>query len=77
MIFSYYINLDERGEFFADVRDHADNTVLEIHGVDIFEDGFMSHKYDLDGLRDYMATLGICTRDDNIIPGNYYLISRG
>ena len=70
MIYTYYINLDERGEFFADVRDHAENTVYEIHGFDVFEDGFMTDKTDMNGLRDYIADLGILNRSDNILPAN-------
>ena len=42
----YYIDMDERGEFRASVRDHYDNTVLEIDDS-IFEDGFMRHKHDM------------------------------
>ena len=68
MIFHYYINLDERGEFYADVRDHAENTVLELFGTDIFEDGYMRNKDDLNGLRDYMVDMGICEDTDNILP---------
>ena len=40
MNFKYYINLDERGEFFADVRNSNDETIFEIHDFEIFEDGF-------------------------------------
>lgn len=68
MIYHYYINLNERGEFYADVRDHAENTVLELEGYDIFEDGYMLHKDDLNGLRDYMVDMGICEKSDNILP---------
>ena len=68
MIFHYYINLDERGEFYADVRDHDENTVLELFGTDIFEDGYMRNKDDLNGLRDYMVVMGICEDTDNILP---------
>lgn len=68
MIYSYYINLDERGEFYADVRDHAENTVFEIHGFDIFDDGYMRHKDDLNGLREYCAELGVMELTDNILP---------
>jgi hypothetical protein len=67
--FSYFINLDERGEFSADVRDPDGITVLEI-GADIFEDGFMRHKHDLDGLRNYMIHLGIMTTNATLIRGN-------
>ena len=71
MIYSYYINLDERGEFYADVRDHAENTVFEIHGFDVFEDGYMQHGKDLNGLREYCAELGVMELTDNILPGNF------
>lgn len=56
----YYINLNERGDFFADVRDReTDNTVFEIHGFDIFEDGFMDSTKDMTGLYEYMEYLGL------------------
>ena len=55
---SYHINLDERGEFRADVRRDG-NTIFEIDGFDIFEDGFMKHKEDMDGLVEYLEHLGL------------------
>lgn len=71
MAYEYYINLDERGEFYADVRDtHDDMTVFEFSGFWMFEDGFMSNKYDTNGLRDYMFELGLCEETDDIIPAN-------
>jgi len=66
----YYINLDERGEFFADVRDCLGQTVMEIHGFDIFEDGFMSHANDINGLLEYMIDLGICPKYATLETGN-------
>lgn len=33
-IFGYFVNLDERGEFYADVRDEAGKTVYEIRSED-------------------------------------------
>ncbi len=65
----YFINLDERGEFYADLRDRGE-TVYEIKGFDIFEDGFMKHKYDLQGLKEYMVELGIMQDDQEIKRGN-------
>lgn len=61
MRFEYWINLDERGEFRADVRAGGPNgrSVYEIDGTDIFEDGFMRHKHDLEGLRAYLVSLGV------------------
>jgi hypothetical protein len=69
----YYINLDERGEFFADVRKGSDQgeTVFEIKGFDIFEDGFMSDKKDISGLRKYLVHLGIIDKEDSLISGNF------
>lgn len=67
--FTYHINLDERGEFFADVRDSNGETVFEIHGFDIFEDGFMRHKKDLSGLLDYMIELRTVPAKSSLILG--------
>ena len=57
--FTYHINLDERDEFYADVRNQYGKTVFEIHGFDIFEDGFMKHSEDIDGLAEYLLDLEI------------------
>lgn len=64
--YGYYINLDERGEFYADVRDPTGKTVFEIHGFEIFEDGFMSSKEDLSGLQEYLGDLGVISLDATI-----------
>jgi len=68
--YEYYVNLDERGEFYADVRDPDEQTVFEIHGFDIFEDGWMKHKNDIDGLKKYLEHLGIMGPKDNLVKGN-------
>jgi len=60
----YYINLDERGEFYADVRTESGDTVFEIHGYDFFEDGFMADKADTGGLVEHLQTLGIMSEND-------------
>lgn len=65
--FTYYINLDERGYFYADVRNSDDETVFEIHGFDIFEDGFMEHKHDMEGLKDHLVRLGIMAPSDELV----------
>ena len=57
--YTYHINLDERGEFFADVRNSDDETVYEIKGDQIFEDGFMKDKNDIAGLEKYLIQLSI------------------
>lgn len=58
-VFEYYINLDERGDFYADVRTKSGKTVMEIKGFDIFEDGFMQNKKDMRGLKEYLVSLKI------------------
>jgi hypothetical protein len=62
----YFINLDERGEFYADVR-RDDKTIFEIKGFEIFEDGFMKNKLDLAGLTEYLNDLGLIKENDGAI----------
>ncbi len=62
----YFINLDERGEFYADVRDDSNNTIFEIKGFDIFEDGWMRNKNDLMGLRNHLVDLGVMKDGDDL-----------
>jgi len=76
--FQYFINLDERGSFRADVRDCTGKTVFEISAGDelaegessIFEDGLMRHKDDLEGLREHLVEIGIMDIDQNLVKGN-------
>lgn len=74
MILKYYINLHERGEFNADVRSTEGVTVFEItdsdHMWELVEDGFMHDYRDLDGLADYLCTIGLINDDDRIVSGN-------
>lgn len=53
----YFIDLDERGEFKASLRNRDDDTLLAFDD-EIFEDGFMKHKEDTDGLLKYVQSLG-------------------
>lgn len=66
--YTYHINTDERGEFNADVRDPYGATVWETNG-EVFEDGYMTHKHDLDSLRDYLRELGIVQDGDTLTKG--------
>jgi hypothetical protein len=74
--YHYFINLDERGEFFADVRNSRERSVLEIRGFSIFDDGFMSHKKDLTGLKDYLVSLRLMKSDWLLQPGNFTCTTR-
>ena len=72
MRYYYFIELDERRDFYATVRDVCDRTVFQIWGFDIFEDGFMAHKHDMDGLHEYMVDLEIINDDDSLFIANEY-----
>lgn len=81
IVYEYHINLDERGSFYADVRDEDGKTVFEIRdgaefndGVEIygddgsiFQDGYMKHKNDLIGLEKYLKQLGIIEADSSLV----------
>jgi len=63
----YYVNLDERGVFFSDVRDEDGNTIGEIHGVDLVEGGFINDLYDPYQIEMYYKYLGLIMRSDEIV----------
>jgi len=75
MIYTYHINLDERGSFFADVRDIDGYTVYEINAGDllgagetsIFEDGFMRDSRDTESLKGYLEDLKVIPLHSQII----------
>lgn len=74
-LYGYYINLDERGDFNADVRNTDGETVFEIRAgrsldedeSSIFEDGFMQHKEDLSGLTEYLRSLGVIAQEATVL----------
>ena len=76
-VYEYYINLDERGSFYADVRNEKGKTIFEIKAGNeleegdssIFEDGFMKHPKDIDNLRKYLVSLGIMDASDELVYG--------
>lgn len=68
-LFGYFINLHERGEFHADVRNEQQKSILEIKDSWIFEDGFMKNTEDLDGLRDYLLSIGLIHKNDQLLDG--------
>lgn len=73
-LYTYHINLDERGNFYADVRDADDKTVHEIHDDEEtgeiweIESGYMRHARDLAGLQKYLASLGVM-KDSDVLAG--------
>lgn len=72
-LFGYYINLDERGEFYADVRNRNEDTIFEVHSneegvVELIEDGFMKHTCDLAGLSEHLSSIGFIPKGAIIHP---------
>ena len=67
--YTYHINLNERGSFYADVRNSSGKTVFTIKAGNelgteessIFEDGYMKHIHDMQGLQKYLVSMGIMT----------------
>ena len=75
--FGYYVNLDERGDFYADVRSPTGETIFEIHAeedgsIALIEDGFMRHETDLDGLRDHLVEMGLIGRGAELLPSDRF-----
>lgn len=67
-IYKYFINLNERGSFYADVRDEKGKTVYEVRGGDsLVEDGYMTNLKDAYGLQEYLKELGIIKKNVIII----------
>jgi hypothetical protein len=65
--FGYYINLNERGCFEADVRNLEGKSVFELKSglslprgaSDLIEDGFMKHAHDINGLERHLKNLQV------------------
>jgi len=73
----YYVNLDERGDFYADVRDPSGATILEVRSeedgsIALIEDGFMRHKTDLDGLAEHLVSLGLIGIGAELLPSDRF-----
>lgn len=71
-LLGYFINLDERGDFYADVRDPSGSTIFEVRAdddgtIDLIEDGFMRDRSDLAGLSQHLRDLGIIAPDAEIL----------
>lgn len=72
--YMYVINLNERGDFYADVREDDENgdTIFEICSNDdgtiwTIEDGFMRHVNDLIGLQNYLVEWGFMDINDTLL----------
>lgn len=85
-IFKYNYH-EERGEFSAWVDDANDNTVWQVRYPDfyeddgsgeliesstIFEEGYMKNADDIDGLQDYLVTMGLMDSSDELVSADSY-----
>lgn len=74
-ILKYHVNLNERGSFYADVRNESGETVYEVRGgnelaedeTDLVTDGFMRDLMDTRSLTDYLRDMAVIGPDDHII----------
>lgn len=66
----YFINLDERGEFFADVRDYDGNTIYEIRGYESLSYIGMKNSKDIESLEKFLKGELILTAHDKLKRGN-------
>jgi hypothetical protein len=71
-----YVNLDERGEYNADVRDIHDETIYEMDTEstrELIEHGFLKYKPDEDvqGLESYLKSVSILNEHDNLMRAYY------
>jgi len=73
-VYEFFVNLDERGEFRADVRDAAGSTVFELESagepLELVEDGFMKHAKDLTGLEKYLKDTEVIPEKSKLKKGN-------
>lgn len=63
------MNFNERDEYYADVRNSSDETIFEIRGFEIFEEGWMNHPRDMRGLLEYLIHLGLANHNSTLVMG--------
>lgn len=76
--YGYSINLDERGDFMANVRDLDGNTVFSIDSasdlLELIEGGFMKRKEDWDGLGRHLIEVGVIPKGAKVYSSAQYEI---
>jgi hypothetical protein len=78
--YGYYVNTNERGFFYADVRDIDGNSVYDVLGGAYIEDdessivdaGFMRNFADIKGLQEYLRCLGVIEKDAVILTASAF-----
>lgn len=70
-VLEYYINLDERGEFYADIRTQSGESIIEIdtdYAQFLSDEGVKLHN--ATSLREYFRLLGDLTLSDVLVKAN-------
>lgn len=70
-VLKYYVNLDERGEYFADIRDENENTLLEIdteYAQFLTDENVKLHN--LTSVWNYFRSIGMIPGDSILTKGN-------
>ena len=74
MEYYYYINLNERGDFNADIRDANNTTLYEIASpeclTELVDSGYMNHYQDITSLKAYLIDMSILPADCKVYRGN-------
>lgn len=75
--FTYHIDHDERGDFYAHVEDEGGNCIYSIPDSDamyqMVYDGFMKYTKDVGGLCEYLQHIGLISKDDTLtFEGSHY-----
>lgn len=70
--FGYYINLHERGDFYADVRNQVGESIFELRAdeegsVSLIEAGYMKDYKDIDGLSEYLKSVDVIGKDSTLM----------
>lgn len=74
MKFEYFINLNERGYFNADVRNESGKTIWQIESIkeaqELLEDGFITDFEDIAQIEDHLKNNHFIDFDDFVVSGN-------
>lgn len=68
MSYTYHINMNQRGEFYADIRDKDEDTIYEIQTEDAeyLGEDFEVNVLEPESVRKYLTSIGILSVDDTL-----------
>lgn len=79
-LFGYYVNLDERGSFYADLRNEHGDSVYSVYGgnmideddMSLVEMGYMTDFKDTSGLHEYLSEMGIIPKSAEVMDSDAF-----